>query len=131
MGNSDIGADCSAEFGRLVEDLGAGDIPFSLNGSLVASTGSCIAIGCRAEDDGETEIVIDDCDRAAPSMGLVFDGMLQTGSLRLVVRTVLGTVLLEAPVPGGETRVSIRTDDTNEPERIVIGVRRDPPDLTS
>ncbi|MCO6177124.1 hypothetical protein [Ciceribacter sp. RN22] len=108
----------------LVEDLAGGDIPVSMNGSLVVSTGSCIAVGCRAEDDGETEIVIDDCDRADPSMELVFDGMLRTDSLRLLVRTVLGTVLLEAPVPSRETQLSIRADSTNEPGRIVIGVRQ-------
>lgn len=109
----------------LVEDLAGGDVPDSISHSLVVSTGSCIAIGCRAEDDGETEIVIDDSDRANPSMELVFEGMLRADSLKLVVRTVLGAVLLQAPVPSGETRVSIRADDTNEPERIVIGFRRE------
>lgn len=115
----------------LIEDLGGGDIPVSLNDSLVVSTVSCIAIGCRAEYDGETEIVIDDFDHVDPGTELVFDGTLRTDSLRLVVRTMLGRVLLEAPVPSGETRVNIRVDDTNEPGRIVVGVRRGPPDLRS
>lgn len=87
--------------------------------SLVAATGTCIAVGCRSEADGETEIIIDE--RDGPDVGeLVFDGVLRTGSRKLVVSTVLGAVLLEAQVPDTDTRLTIWANDRTEPDRILI-----------
>ena len=92
-----------------------------MNRSLVASTGTCIAVGCRSEADGETEIIIDD--RDGPDVGeLVFDGVLPTGSRKLVVSTVSGAVLLEAQVPDTDTRLRIWANDRTEPDRILIGI---------
>ncbi|MBC7150846.1 MAG: hypothetical protein H5U22_15780 [Rhizobium sp.] len=107
----------------LIEDSLGGDIPESMNQSLVASTDSCIAVGCRAEADGETEIIIDDYDRS--DIGeLIFDGVLRTDSQKLVVSTVLSAVLLEAQVPDTETRLRIWANDRREPDRILIGIKR-------
>ena len=45
----------------LVEDSSGGELPTSMNQSLIAATASCVAVGCRSEDDGETEIVLGHC----------------------------------------------------------------------
>jgi hypothetical protein len=36
----------------------SGAIPESMGGALIASTGSCAAIGCQSDVDGETEITL-------------------------------------------------------------------------
>lgn len=105
----------------LIEDSGGGEIPKSMNHSLVASTGSCITVGCRAENDGETEIVLDDY-RESDAGEFVFDGVLSTTTRKLAVRTVLGDTLLEIPVVGIETKLRILTNDSSEPDYIEIGL---------
>ena len=89
----------------LVEDLSGGEIPTSLNKALVTSTASCIAVGCRAEDDGETDIVIGPACDVDTGERPVFIGILQTPSRWLSVRTVHGVVLLEIPVLMVETKL--------------------------
>lgn len=107
----------------LIEDSLGGDVPESMSRSLVASTDSCIAVGCRAEDDGETEIIIDDYSRSTTGQS-VFCGVLRTASRKLVVRTVLGEDLLEMHVPSSETKLTIWANDASEPNRIFVGVRK-------
>lgn len=106
----------------LIEDAAGGEVPKSRSRSLVAATPSCVAVGCRAEDDGKTEIVL------APSTGLKtldrleFEGSIRTPSMRVVVRTVHGETLLELPVPGRQTALKIWASDPMEPDRITVGV---------
>lgn len=106
----------------LVEDSNGGEIPDSMNQSLIAATDSCIAVGCRAEDDGETEIVLGDCSDVDTGEQPFFDGVLRTPSRKLVVRTVLGVTLLEMPVSKTETRLKIWANDPAEPDRIAVGI---------
>ncbi len=105
----------------LIEDSSGGEIPDLMNHSLVASTDTCIAIGCKAEDDGETEIVLEEI-REKNVGEQVFDGVLRTKTQKLVVRTVLGDTLLEIPVIGVETQLRIFANDPIEPDYIEIGV---------
>lgn len=106
----------------LIEDICGGEVPDTMNQSLISITDSCIAVGCRAEDDGETQIVLGDLSEVDAEKQLVFDGVLRTPSLRLVIRTVLGVTLLETPVSDAETRLRIWTNDLTEPDQIVIGL---------
>lgn len=66
----------------LIEDSSGSDIPTSMNQSLIAATDSCIAIGCRAEDDGETEIVLEHCSSVDTDDRLEFEGLLRTPELQ-------------------------------------------------
>lgn len=106
----------------LVEDPSGGDVPTSTDPSLILSTDSCITVGCRAEDDGETEITlgqgsdIDTCDQ------LVFEGLLRTPSRKVVIRTTQNVTLLEMPVAATETLVRIWANDSTEPDRITVGI---------
>ena len=106
----------------LVEDALGGEIPESMNKALLTSTNSCIAIGCVAENDGETKIILKDYEDTDTGI-IVFDGLLQTGSGKLVVRTVFGDILLAAPVPGGKTRLVIFVNNVIEPDCIIISVK--------
>lgn len=106
----------------LVEDSSGGDLPTSMNHSLIAATASCVAVGCRAEDDGETEIVLGHCSGVDTGKEPVFEGLLQTPNRRLAIRTVHGVTLLEMPVPATETTVRIWVNDSREPDRIAVGV---------
>ena len=42
----------------LLSELGRGEVPGFLDHSLVAATESCIAIGCKSEIDGTTEMIL-------------------------------------------------------------------------
>ncbi|WP_345539676.1 hypothetical protein [Variovorax defluvii] len=95
-----------------------------MNRALIGSTASCIAVGCRAEDDGETEIVLGSAGSVDTGERPVFTGMLQTPSRRLAVRTVHGALLLEAPVLMVETKLKIWVNDPSEPDRIAIGIEQ-------
>src|SRR5262249_20240511 len=87
----------------LVEDSNGGDVPTSMNQSLIIATDSCIAVGCRAEVDGETEITLGYCSSVDTGDRLAFEGLLQTPSRKVVVRTTHNVTLLEMPVAGTET----------------------------
>lgn len=106
----------------LIEDPSGGEIPDSMNQSLISATDSCIAVGCRAEDDGETEIVLGNCNKVDTGEQPMFDGLLRTPTRKLVVRTVLGITLLEMPVSETQTRLRIWVNDPTEPDRIAIGI---------
>lgn len=106
----------------LVEDSNGGDIPTSMNRSLVAATNSCIAVGCRTEVDGETEINFEHCSNIDTGDQLEFEGLLQTPSRKIVVRTTHGVTLLEMPVAATETKLRIWANDPNEPDRLTIGI---------
>jgi hypothetical protein len=106
----------------LVSDPSGGEIPETI-GSLFASTTSYIAIGCKAEDDGETELTLGQTDEVGQRDVPAFQGRLETPSRKVVVRTVLGKTLLEAAVPGASTLVQVWVNDAEEPDRVVIGVQ--------
>lgn len=106
----------------LVEDSSGGEIPTSMKQSLIAATDSCIAVGCRAEDDGETEITLGPCDKVDTGERPAFEWSLQTPNRKLVVRTVHGVTLLEMPVPATETRLRVWVNDPSEPDRIAVGI---------
>ena len=106
----------------LIEDSSGGEVPVSMSRSLVAATASCIAIGCRPEDDGETEISLGRSQEMGGGEQLVFEGSLRTPSRRLAVRTVYGATLLDMTVQAAETTVRIWANDPSEPDRIGIGI---------
>ena len=106
----------------LIEDSDGGDIPVSMNGSLFAATASCIAVGCRAEDDGETEVAIGPCGDVDPGDRPAFEGSLLTPNRLIAVRTVYGVTVLEMPVAAVETVVRIWVNGASDPDRVAIGI---------
>lgn len=106
----------------LVMDPRGGEIPASMNQSLVSATNSCIAIGCLSEDDGETDVCLGPRSNVDSGERPVFDGTLATPSRKVAVKTVLGETLLEATVPAAVTHIRVWANDAAEPDRIVIGI---------
>jgi hypothetical protein len=108
----------------LVTDPSNGEIPHSssMREALIASTQSCIAVGCMAEVNGETEFTLGLSQDVDPGMPPAFEGVLKTPSRRIVVRSVLGQVILDAAVSGQKTKVRVWVNDRKEPDRVVIGI---------
>lgn len=106
----------------LVTDSRGGEILASMNQSLISATDSCIAVGCRAEDDGETDIFLGTCSSVDPGERPIFEGQLSTPSRRIAVKTVLGATLVEASVSGTTTTVRIWANDPKEPDKIIVGI---------
>ena len=106
----------------LVSDPSSGQIPESMRGSLIAETDSCIAIGCRAEDDGETEISLGQAKDLEIGSRPTFEGSINTPSQKIAVCTVLGATLLEMSVPTLHTAIRVWANDPQEPDCIAIGI---------
>ena|SRR5438067_2075058 len=105
----------------LLADASGGQIPGSMERSLITSTGSCIAIGCLSETDGETEFTLGVAQEVDPGDRPAFHGNLNTPARKVVVRTVLGQTILEMPVPSDRTDIRIWVNDPMEPDRVIIG----------
>lgn len=106
----------------LVSDFDGGEVPRTMSGSIVSATSTCVAIGCRAEDDGDTEIALISLSEVERSDPPVFDGKIRTPTGRLAVRTVLGETLLEVGVSREVAAVRVWVNDGSEPDEVVIGV---------
>src|SRR3989304_5737681 len=85
----------------LVMDPSAHDIPKSMGGSLVSATPSVVAIGCRAEVDGETEVRLGHDKEVDLGTSPGFVGPLDVPTLFVSVRPVLGEEILSQRVGRG------------------------------
>ena len=106
----------------LIEGLNGGEVPRDMAGSLIASTRSCIAVGCKSEADGETHLTLGRAHEVDPAGPPAFEGTLETPDRRVVVRTVSGEALLEHPVRGARTLIRVWVNDPEEPDDIRIGI---------
>jgi hypothetical protein len=109
----------------LLLDPEKGVVPQTMAGRLVAATESCVAVGCRAEDDGSTRITMGKAVHVDPGYQPLFEGDIETPSQYLEVQSVEGTTLLRTSVQGHRTRVSIWVNDTKEPDEITVGIDAD------
>jgi hypothetical protein len=101
-------------------DLATGRVPEEMGEKLVSATESCIAVGCRSEHDGPTEIHLGQCHEVTPSDALVFDGEIFTPSRKLSVCSIMNDEVLSAQVLGTDTHVRVFANDPMEPDRIVV-----------
>jgi len=106
----------------LISDPEGGDIPGTMSGALVASTDSCIAVGCRSEADGETTFMVGEANEVNFEGQQVFEGNLSTPSHRISIRSVLGETLLEASVPRKRTFVRVWVNDLIEPDCVFVAI---------
>jgi hypothetical protein len=107
----------------LISDPTSGDVPARMAGAAIAATSRCIAVGCRAEMDGQTELVLGGMGEVDPGTAPAWEGQLHTPSRLVVIRSVLGEALLDTPVSGGDTLIRIWVDEEREPDLVVVGVR--------
>jgi hypothetical protein len=107
----------------LISDAQRGFVPdVSRSTPAIASTDTCLAVGCLAEMDGETKITIGPTDEVDQGDRPTFDGALATPTHTVVVWTIEWKKLLEARVSSRRTRVRIWTNHPNEPDDVVIGL---------
>lgn len=107
----------------LIMDRTIGEIPETMNGVLVASTDSCIAIGTLCSIDGETLITLSNENVIIEGNKLpIFDNILNTPSKMISVCTVLNKAILEMEVKESRTRVQIQVNHSSEPDNIRIVV---------
>jgi len=105
----------------LIGDTSDWVLPESMGQSLISATDSCVAVGCRAADDGETEFVLGSAREVDPGEPPAFEAVLRTPSRRIAVCSVLGESILDAGVDGQRTRVRVWLNDPVEPDRIIVG----------
>jgi hypothetical protein len=108
----------------LLNDIKGGvpPAPGSLREAAVASTPSCIAIGCMSDCDGETEVRVGPAREVGTSDVLVFEGELECPSRKVVITTTFESTVLEMQVRHPRTRVRIWTNRPNNPDKIAIGL---------
>ena|SRR5436309_263039 len=106
----------------LLSDINGGMAPNEMQGSLIASTPACIAIGCMSDCNGETEVSVGLGRDVGTSEAPTFEGELDSPSRTVALRTVLRSRVLEASVRNARTRVRIWVNHPSEPDKIVIGL---------
>jgi hypothetical protein len=74
------------------------------------------------ELDGKTEIMLGAMHDVDPGVGPTYEGKLETPSRAVAVLIVPGEKILEARVQSGNTHVRIWTNDSWEPDKIIIGL---------
>jgi hypothetical protein len=102
--------------------MDGGEIPKSMGASVVCATDTCVAIGCRSEDDGETEFTLATLAELDRKDEPAFEGMLKTPKHHVVIRTVLGQQVLTIPFNQELTKIKVWINDPNEPDTVVVGV---------
>ena len=106
----------------LIVGSSKGTVPETIEGKLISATSDCIAVGCRAEYDGDTHFILGDKDTVDPGFPPLFSGWLETPSDIIMVNTVLGETILQAAAQGGRTAISVWANDAHEPDEIRIGI---------
>jgi hypothetical protein len=99
------------------------EVPESLNGLLVASTASCVAVGTFSEPDGETTVVLTDERPPQVTSNLLscaFSGSLESATGRVRLESVDGEIYLESSYKPGQINVTIWVDNSIEPSLIVV-----------
>jgi hypothetical protein len=99
----------------LIMDPSVAEIPESMGRSLISATPTCIAVGTRAEGDGETYVFFSTDRSSAPADLLVFDGVLRTPNREVCICNVLDERLLSVRVSMDDTHINIWADDDCEP----------------
>ncbi len=108
-----------------VKDPAADDVAALARGAGVGATSSSITIGTLQESDGETKVRVyargEDLPQH-PDEALMFDGEIETTSLRLTVESVLREVYFEMKVLSPRTRVTVWMNHPIEPDEIDIRI---------
>jgi hypothetical protein len=107
----------------LISDPTSAEVPATMAGAAIAATSRCIAVGCRAEMDGQTELILGAMSEVTPATAPAWEGRLQTPSRLVAIRSVLGEIVLETQVSGREAQIRVWTNHAQEPDLIVVGVQ--------
>jgi len=109
----------------LIMDRSVGQVPESMEGSLIAATPTCVAIGTLSEHDGTTHVTLDSSPPPSEQGTPVFVAVLDTPGRHVAVCSVFDEAVLEVEVETERTRVLIWANDQAEPSEIRITVLAD------
>lgn len=112
----------------LVMDQAIGIIPDSMNGKLIATSPSCIAVGTASESDQMVTIELtDEPPEGVEQMQFVNSFSIATPNREVAVCSVHDDKLLSVKVQRDVSEVEVWVNHTTEPDRIIVAVReRDP-----
>jgi hypothetical protein len=105
-----------------VSDRTRREVPAYVPGAPVMATGSCIAVCCYPEQDGETEFTVGDVAEVDPGWDPIFVGFLQTPSRKIILETSEPKIILQAPTPQILTHLWIWTNHRKWPDKVIIGI---------
>lgn len=102
-----------------------GQIPIGMAGKSIAHTPSCIAVGCRAADDGATLLRIGPMDEMSASnhSSPKFRTHLDVIGGALSLEFVDGTRLLALPLQEASASIAIWVNHPTEPDLVEIGIK--------
>jgi len=107
----------------LIMDRDGGEIPISMDGRLVVSTPSCIAVGTLSEADGETSVIMTNektLFNADANLRKVFTGVLATPQREVQVCTVLLQPVVKIAVMSLRNKVEIWANSESEPSKLRV-----------
>jgi hypothetical protein len=96
--------------------------PSYLKSSGLASTSSCISIGCLSADDGPSQFKIVENFENLEEYALVFDGNISLPNRELYLLSVNAEVFAKKTVQKTFARICIWTNHSTEPDKIVISL---------
>jgi hypothetical protein len=105
-----------------ITDLAGGEVPLTLPSSRLASTPSCILVGCLAFADGPTTFTLGPPADKRSGLELAVDRVMETPSRFVIVSTVEGEVLLSEAVGELRTRVRVWLNRAREPDIVDIAL---------
>jgi hypothetical protein len=106
----------------LISDIGGGTLPDTMLGELIASTPSCIAVGCMSDSNGKTEVTLGTGREFHPRGAPAFDGELETASRVVGICTVFHEPVLQTAVSNPTTRVRVWVNHPSEPDEVIVAV---------
>jgi hypothetical protein len=107
----------------IIMDPSGGTIPRSMEGATIASTNSCIAVGCLSDVEGETEVTLGNLHEVDPGDRPIFQQKLSTPSHKLVLLSTFNKPILETSTPQQVTMVRIWANHTTQPDKVIIGIQ--------
>jgi|SRR6185437_13325440 hypothetical protein len=106
----------------VIDDPTNKEVPEWVDGPVVSGTESCLLVSCMAEVDGETEFTMGTAKEVSPGTHLVFHGILNTPSSRIVIETAEGDTILESPTVSRRTKIWIWANRASRPDKVTVGI---------
>jgi hypothetical protein len=98
------------------------EVPRSFERSIIASTSSCIAVGCRAQSDGPTCFLLGSDGEVKPRGAPAFTGKLQTPDHVVALETVEGARIAQQVVHSECVVIRVWVNDSFEPDQVMVSI---------
>ncbi len=101
------------------------EVPESMDGKLVKSTATAVAVGTLSESEGTTLVRLTDemPDPESEGVQLAFEGRLLGGAALVRVTSILGDAYLESRDVSEPLDLRIWANDPTEPDLVVVEIK--------